>query len=145
MKVLSLLFALAFFATPFFADAQVKPPYKYDESKAITTASGLKYVIVEKGKGAIPKAGQQITAHYHGLLTDGKKFDSSFDRGQPFQFTLGRGQVIKGWDEGFQLLPVGTKAVLIIPAALGYGERGAGASIPPNSTLVFHVESIDAK
>lgn len=144
MKFASFLLVILL-ALPIFSSAQMAPPYKYDESQAVKTASGLKYVIVEKGKGELPKVGNNVTVHYHGLLTNGNKFDSSFDRKQPFQFALGRGQVIKGWDEGIALLPVGSKAVLIIPPDLGYGSRAMGDAIPANSTLVFHVELIDAK
>lgn len=118
----------------------VRPPYVItDSTKIVTTASGLKYYIVEKGNGNVPKKDQQVTAHYHGLLADGKVFDSSVNRGQPFSFKVGQNQVIAGWDEGFQLFPVGTKAILIVPAKLGYGEMERG-NIPANSTLYFHVQ-----
>jgi FKBP-type peptidyl-prolyl cis-trans isomerase len=109
-------------------------------SKTITTASGLKYQVLKPGTGAVAQAGQQVSVHYTGWLTDGTKFDSSVDRGQPFQFTLGAGQVIKGWDEGVLGMKVGEKRKLTIPSSLGYGERGAGNVIPPNATLVFDVE-----
>jgi FKBP-type peptidyl-prolyl cis-trans isomerase len=109
-------------------------------SKTITTASGLKYQVLKQGNGAVAQAGQQVSVHYTGWLTDGTKFDSSVDRGQPFQFTLGAGQVIKGWDEGVLGMKVGEKRKLTIPSSLGYGERGAGNVIPPNATLVFDVE-----
>ena len=92
------------------------------------------------GTGAEAKAGQDIQVHYTGTLENGKKFDSSVDRGQPFQFTLGVGQVIKGWDEGVQGMKVGGKRKLTIPAEMGYGARGAGGVIPPNATLIFEVE-----
>lgn len=84
-----------------------------------------------------------MVVHYHGLLTNGQKFDSSYDRGQPFDFVLGQGQVIKGWDEGIALLPVGSQAVLIVPPHLGYGDSDMG-TIPPNSTLIFYVEVLAA-
>lgn len=116
-----------------------KPPFKYDEKSIKTTSSGLKYVIVEEGNGPIAKAGDMITAHYHGLLADGTLFDSSFERGTPFNTQIGVGRVIKGWDEAFTTLKAGTKAVLIIPPDLGYGEREMG-KIPPKSTLYFHVQ-----
>jgi FKBP-type peptidyl-prolyl cis-trans isomerase len=106
----------------------------------ITTASGLQYVILQQGSGQVAEAGHMVTVHYTGWLTNGTKFDSSVDRGQPFQFGLGQGQVIKGWDEGVAGMKVGEKRKLIIPSNLGYGERGAGNVIPPNSTLVFDVE-----
>ncbi len=106
----------------------------------VTTGSGLQYQVLNPGTGAIATAGHMVSVHYTGWLTDGKKFDSSVDRGQPFQFSLGAGQVIKGWDEGVAGMKVGEKRKLTIPANLGYGERGAGGVIPPNATLVFDVE-----
>lgn len=109
-----------------------------------TTESGLKYKITEKGKGAKVLKGDKVTVHYTGTLTNGTKFDSSKDRNQPFSFKVGSGQVIKGWDEGLALLNVGDKATLIIPPAIGYGERAVG-SIPANSTLNFDIEVIDTK
>ena len=107
---------------------------------AITTPSGLKYIDTEVGTGASPTTGQTVKVHYTGTLTDGKKFDSSVDRGQPFSFKIGVGQVIKGWDEGVATMKVGGKRTLIIPPDLGYGERGAGGVIPGNATLLFDVE-----
>jgi peptidylprolyl isomerase len=107
---------------------------------AITTPSGLKYIDTEVGTGASPTTGQTVKVHYTGTLTDGKKFDSSLDRGQPFSFKIGVGQVIKGWDEGVATMKVGGKRTLIIPPDLGYGERGAGGVIPGNATLLFDVE-----
>ena len=106
----------------------------------ITTASGLKYEVLKAGTGAGAQAGQIVAVHYTGWLTDGTKFDSSVDRGQPFDFKLGMGQVIKGWDEGVAGMKIGEKRKLTIPAELGYGARGAGNVIPPNATLVFDVE-----
>ena len=100
----------------------------------------FKYEILKEGKGAVAKAGQQVSVHYTGWLTDGTKFDSSVDRGQPFQFTLGAGNVIKGWDEGVAGMKIGEKRKLTIPPDLGYGERGAGGVIPANATLIFDVE-----
>jgi FKBP-type peptidyl-prolyl cis-trans isomerase len=106
----------------------------------ITTASGLQYVELTVGNGQTAQAGQTVIVHYTGWLENGKKFDSSVDRGQPFSFSLGTGQVIKGWDEGVQGMKVGGKRKLIIPSNLGYGARGAGAVIPPHATLIFEVE-----
>ena len=106
----------------------------------ITTQSGLQYLDIATGNGPIAKAGQAVTVHYTGWLTDGKKFDSSKDRNDPFQFNLGANEVIRGWDEGVQGMQVGGVRKLTIPAALGYGARGAGRDIPPNATLVFEVE-----
>jgi FKBP-type peptidyl-prolyl cis-trans isomerase len=111
----------------------------------VTTPSGLKYTDVKVGTGAQPQAGQQAVVHYTGWLTDGKKFDSSKDRGQPFSFALGRGMVIKGWDEGVSTMKVGGTRILTIPPDLGYGARGAGGVIPPNATLRFEVELLDVR
>jgi peptidyl-prolyl cis-trans isomerase A (cyclophilin A) len=113
--------------------------------KAQKTASGLYYVVEKEGTGPKAKAGQNVEVHYTGTLTDGSKFDSSRDRNQPLPFTLGQGQVIKGWDEGIALMSVGSKYKLIIPASLGYGANGAGGVIPPNATLVFDTELMGVK
>ena len=110
-----------------------------------TTPSGLKFVDEVEGTGASPETGQTVTVHYTGTLTDGKKFDSSKDRNEPFSFTIGVGQVIKGWDEGVASMKIGGKRKLTIPADLGYGSRGAGGVIPPNATLLFDVELISIK
>lgn len=110
------------------------------EGKEITTSSGLQYIDQAVGTGDTAKAGQTVSVHYTGWLTNGKKFDSSVDRGQPFSFRLGVGQVIKGWDEGVQGMKIGGKRKLTIPSNLGYGARGAGGLIPPHATLVFDVE-----
>ena len=109
-------------------------------SEPITTASGLKYEDVEAGAGSAAHPGQKAKVHYTGWLTDGRKFDSSVDRNDPFEFTLGAGMVIKGWDEGVAGMKVGGKRKLVIPADLAYGSRGAGGLIPPNAELVFEVE-----
>ena len=117
--------------------------------KPMTTASGLQIIDTQVGTGAAPKAGQICVMHYTGWLYEngakGKKFDSSVDRGQPFEFPIGAGRVIKGWDEGVASMKVGGKRTLIIPAALGYGARGAGGVIPPNATLMFDVELLGVK
>jgi len=104
------------------------------------TASGLRYVDQTLGTGDVAVAGKTATVHYTGWLENGKKFDSSVDRGEPFPFPLGAGRVIKGWDEGVQGMKVGGKRKLTIPPDLGYGARGAGGVIPPNATLIFNVE-----
>ena len=115
------------------------------DENVIRTASGLGYVERAEGKGTTPTPGQTVSVHYTGWLESGKKFDSSVDRGQPLEFPIGRGQVIKGWDEGVGTMKVGGKRKLIIPAALGYGERGAGGVIPPGATLIFEVELLAAR
>ena len=106
----------------------------------ITTDSGLQYREIVEGTGAMPQSGQRVTVHYTGTLEDGTQFDSSRDRGRPFSFKVGVGQVIKGWDEGVGSMRVGGRRQLIIPPELGYGARGAGGVIPPDATLIFDVE-----
>ena len=114
-----------------------------------TTTSGLQFDDVVIGKGTVAKAGAEVAVHYTGWLwkdgTQGAKFDSSKDRNEPFEFSLGAGQVIKGWDEGVQGMKVGGKRTLVIPPQLGYGARGAGGVIPPNATLLFEVELLEAR
>jgi peptidylprolyl isomerase len=118
-------------------------------SQMTTTSSGLQFEDTVVGTGAAPATGQTCVMHYTGwLYQDGKKgakFDSSLDRGQPFEFPIGTGRVIKGWDEGVATMKIGGKRTLIIPPALGYGARGAGAVIPPNATLIFDVELLGGK
>ena len=109
------------------------------------TGTGLKYKDMVVGDGESPKVGDKVVVHYTGTLEDGTKFDSSVDRGKPFEFSIGVGQVIKGWDEGVMSMRVGGKRQLVIPSNLGYGERGAGKVIPPNATLIFDVELIEIK
>ncbi len=109
-------------------------------SETITTPSGLKYKEITVGTGATPQKGNKVTVHYIGTLQDGSKFDSSRDRNRPFDFDLGVGQVIKGWDEGLATMKVGGRRILTIPPELGYGSKGAGSVIPPNATLIFDVE-----
>jgi FKBP-type peptidyl-prolyl cis-trans isomerase FkpA len=122
---------------------------KKSESKMRSTPSGLQYEDIKEGTGATPKAGQICVMDYTGWLWEngakGKKFDSSVDRGTPFEFPIGQGRVIKGWDEGVATMKVGGKRLLLIPAQLGYGSRGAGGVIPPNATLLFEVELIAVK
>ncbi|OUL20091.1 FKBP-type peptidyl-prolyl cis-trans isomerase [Nostoc sp. 106C] len=115
------------------------------DANAVTTPSGLKYIELQEGTGATPQTGQKVVVHYTGTLEDGTKFDSSRDRNRPFDFKLGVGQVIKGWDEGLSTMKVGGRRQLIIPPELGYGSRGAGGVIPPNATLIFDVELLDIK
>jgi peptidylprolyl isomerase len=110
----------------------------------VTTPSGLKYTDLVVGNGPSPRRGQMAVVHYTGTLTDGTKFDSSHDKGQPYSFALGTGSVIKGWDEGIATMKVGGRRKLVVPPALGYGARGNG-TIPPNATLDFDVELLDVK
>jgi FKBP-type peptidyl-prolyl cis-trans isomerase len=116
-----------------------------EEPERIKTASGLEYEDLVVGTGASPNPGQVVVVHYTGWLTDGKKFDSSLDRNKPFEFPIGRGRVIKGWDEGVVTMKAGGKRKLYIPPELGYGAGGFGQLIPPNSQLVFEVELLEVK
>jgi peptidylprolyl isomerase len=117
--------------------------------KSVTTSSGLQIIDTKVGTGASPKQGQTAVVHYTGWLYEngakGEKFDSSVDRGQPFEFPVGQGRVIKGWDEGVASMKIGGKRTLIVPPLLGYGQRGAGGAIPPNATLMFDVELLGVK
>jgi peptidylprolyl isomerase len=119
------------------------------DNQVIEMPDGLKYTDTKTGEGAAARAGNKVSVHYTGWLSDngakGKKFDSSVDRGQPFQFTLGQHQVIAGWDEGVAGMKVGGKRTLTIPPELGYGARGAGGVIPPNATLIFDVELLQVQ
>lgn len=130
------------------ARAKVKPKASAPATLtlATTTPSGLTYIITRKGTGKELKAGDTVLVHYTGLLTNGVKFDSSWDRNEPIPFPLGAGRVIKGWDEAVSKMRVGDQATLIIPPQLGYGTRGAGGGvIPPDATLVFVIEVVDVK
>ena len=124
-------------------------PTSAQTGKPMTTASGLQIIDTQVGTGASPKTGQTCVMHYTGWLYEngakGKKFDSSVDRGQPFEFPIGQRRVIAGWDEGVASMKVGGKRTLIIPAKLGYGDRGAGGVIPPNAMLIFDVELLAVK
>jgi hypothetical protein len=145
MAVAIVLFFLTFAGL---ADAQTSRHHhkRWRRSGAVKTASGLIYLITQKGTGRLPKKGETVLVNYTGTLTSGLKFDSSLDRGAtPLPFTLGAGEVIKGWDEGVSKLHIGDKAILVIPPGIAYGVKGAGNVIPPNSTLIFIVELMDIK
>jgi len=141
-RVASILFLMGLMV---FAESQSGGPPPVS-GKPVTAADGLKYWDVKLGTGATATAGHKVKVHYTGWLTNGKKFDSSVDRKEPFEFPLGGGQVIKGWDEGVAGMKVGGKRRLEIPPALGYGDRGVpNGLIPPKSTLIFDVELLDVK
>jgi peptidylprolyl isomerase len=127
----------------------INSAFAQTQGRPMTTASGLQVIDTTPGTGASPKTGEICVMHYTGWLYEngqkGKKFDSSVDRGQPFEFPIGVGRVIKGWDEGVSTMKVGGKRTLIIPPELGYGARGAGGVIPPNATLIFEVELLSIK
>lgn len=116
-----------------------------NNNKAVTTESGLTFIITKYGEGGPVKSGDNVVVNYTGLLTNGAKFDSSLDRNEPFSFQVGAGMVIKGWDEGLQNLRVGDHATLVIPPEIGYGASGAGGAIPPNATLIFIIEVLGVK
>jgi FKBP-type peptidyl-prolyl cis-trans isomerase len=126
-------------------DAQVAYPLGPDADGYYTSSTGLKFKDVNKGDGPRPRQGQTVVVHYTGWLTNGEKFDSSVDRGQPFEFVLGAGNVIKGWDEGVKGMHIGGERRLLIPPQLGYGAKGAGSSIPPNAKLLFDVQLLSVK
>jgi len=149
-KVSLLLTFIALTAAMVFAQAGMKhtdnsKPTDVTGMKATKTPDGLEYWDIKEGSGQVAKSGDNVTVHYTGWLTTGKKLDSSVDRGEPFNFALGRGMVIKGWDEGVAGMKVGGKRQLKIPSELGYGSRGAGGVIPPNATLIFDVELLGIK
>ncbi|MCX6826603.1 MAG: FKBP-type peptidyl-prolyl cis-trans isomerase [candidate division Zixibacteria bacterium] len=125
--------------------AGVKGGTKKGSKKEITTKTGLKYIDIKVGQGASPKKGDTVQVHYTGWLLNGRKFDSSVDRNLPFEFRIGMGEVISGWDEGVMTMKVGGKRKLIIPPILAYGNKNVGGIIPPNSTLVFEVELLGIK
>ncbi len=141
MKILLLLLFVSAFA---FAQEKNDKPNKV-EGKAQTTKSGVEYWDIKQGTGAVATKGQTVKVHYTGWLENGNKFDSSVDRGEPFSFRLGAGEVIKGWDEGVAGMMVGGKRQLKIPSSAGYGASGAGGVIPPNATLIFDVELLGTK
>ncbi len=147
--LLTAITAVALVALPALADEPAKSGTKEGKSKMQRSPSGLQYEDVKVGTGAQPRKGQTCVMHYTGWLWEngakGKKFDSSVDRGQPFEFPLGQGMVIKGWDEGVATMKVGGKRNLLIPPSLGYGARGAGGVIQPNATLFFEVELLGIK
>ena len=145
--ITTLLIALSYTSCKSDAEKELETLQSYIESNNITTEpnpSGLYYIETTAGTGAQATAGDIVDVHYTGTFLDGKKFDSSYDRNEPFEFTLGIGEVIKGWDEGIAYMKEGGKAKLIMPSSLAYGASGAG-SIPPYTSLIFEVELIDVK
>lgn len=153
MKIKTLSIALCSLACLSGNLASIANPHKGDLVKmaqantgVVTSPTGLKYQDEKVGTGASPRQGQTVVVHYTGWLTNGKKFDSSVDRGSPFEFALGQGNVIKGWDEGVASMKIGGKRKLTIPANLAYGDKNVGNGlIPPNSTLIFDVELLGVK
>jgi peptidylprolyl isomerase len=147
--MLRLIIALAISSVCIFEACLPTTTAAQTKGNSMTTPSGLQITEITTGTGATPRPGQICVMHYTGWLFEngkkGKKFDSSLDRGQPFEFPIGQHRVIAGWDEGVATMKVGGKRTLIIPPALGYGDRGAGGIIPPNATLIFDVELLDVK
>jgi FKBP-type peptidyl-prolyl cis-trans isomerase FkpA len=144
LRAPTLALSVALAGATLLAAGATTPASAQTAGSTMTTASGLKIEDTKVGTGATPQPGQTCVMHYTGWLYEngakGQKFDSSLDHGQPFEFPIGRGRVIKGWDEGVASMKVGGKRTLIIPPELGYGARGAGGVIPPNATLMFDVE-----
>jgi peptidylprolyl isomerase len=138
------LLSIIMLAGVFFMSCSSSKDSAKDSDNIVTTASGLQYLDILEGTGTSPSKGNTCVVHYHGTLLDGTVFDSSKERGTPFEFQIGEGRVIKGWDEGIMTMKVGGKRKLIIPAELAYGPRQQG-NIPPNSTLIFEVELLDIK
>jgi FKBP-type peptidyl-prolyl cis-trans isomerase len=143
---------LALMTTALWAQTATNPPARPNTNAptkvtgdGVKTASGLQYWDIKVGTGDVAKNGSRVRVHYTGWLTTGKKFDSSVDAGRPFEFTIGKGEVIPGWDEGVAGMKVGGKRQLRIPPALAYGEQGAAGVIPPNATLIFDVELLAVK
>jgi len=144
--IVSLLFLCLFSIYTFEVEAQTRRGRTpRSSSAAITTPSGLTYLITKKGTGRQLKAGDTVVLKYTGTLTNGMKFDSSYDRNEPLEFKLGAGRVIKGYDEGVAKLHVGDHAILVIPGKLAYGPKGIPDVIPPDATLIFIIEVVDAK
>jgi peptidylprolyl isomerase len=148
-SIVTLLFLCLLSIYTFEVEAQTRrartPRTPRPTSPAITTPSGLTYLITKKGTGPQLKAGDMVVMNYTGMFTNGVKFDSSYDRNEPLEFKLGAGRVIKGWDEGVSKLRVGDHAILVIPGKLAYGPRGIPNAIPPDATLIFIVEVVDVK
>lgn len=123
----------------------VHEPFNTEGIEPVVTPSGLKIFMIEEGTGVQAAAGSTVEVHYYGMLEDGNKFDDSYERGEPISFMLGQGRVIPGWEEGIAMMSEGSKAQLVIPSELAYGDRGAGGVIPPGATLIFDVELLSVK
>jgi peptidylprolyl isomerase len=142
-KILVVLLCMILYACTSTRGPRITYPGEPTENETVKTKSGLEYVDIVQGSGEFPQPGNKVTVHYTGYLFDAKKFDSSLDRNEPFTFTIGYSQVIKGWDEGVASMKAGGKRKLIIPPELGYGQRGAGTVIPPNAQLIFDIELLE--
>ncbi len=146
-KLIVIMLLVAAVVIPACSQKEVKPAAGAKgapvTANMVTTPTGLSYADLVVGNGPAPVPGKAVKVHYTGWLENGTKFDSSVDRGEPFVFTLGAGQVIPGWDEGVMTMKVGGKRKLVIPPQLGYGAAGAGGAVPPNATLIFEVELLD--
>ena len=142
----ALIIAIVTFSSCSQKNAIESKPWDITTTDTITTATGLKYLVVEKGTSTVKaEKGMMVDVHYTGFLENGKVFDSSFERLNPISFQLGTGSVIRGWDEGIELMHIGDKYRLIIPAELGYGAYGGGSDIPPNATIIFDVELMNVR
>jgi len=147
VSIIMMVLLLAAFSLAYAEDVELEETAEEEisEVRMVQMDNGLSYEIVTEGTGAVAASGHTVVVHYTGTFLDGAKFDSSVDRGTPFEFRLGSGMVIRGWDLGVEGMKVGEVRILHIPSNLAYGERGAGGAIPPNTDLIFEVELLDVK